>query len=548
MADILSTIYTKLLNTVSVRYSGLQSYPLAPFDPPESYQELRQLPYQVDTNSKNLVYASIRATLNDLGLDQEHFGTPDWGPFKEMISRGQHVVLKPNFVKGSHPLGRIGVESMITHASVMRPLIDYLLISVDGDLRITICDVPIQSSNWNDIIELTGTNALVEYYRDQGVEIDLLDLRREISLLNDEGIIYKRDIQDRDPRGYAVVNLGKKSALMGIIEHSDRLMVTDYGKGTVPKHHNAEVNEYYIAKTVLGADLFINLPKLKTHRKTGITVAAKNLIGINGDKCWIAHHRTGPVGAGGDEFPQYHWSDLIKVRLFVFLKGHSRLGIECARVFRKFYRNCKGFFQKYFGKIYKSPSRSCHTTDSNRLEYGSFKKLHPNVSLEEYNVLFPSKVRYNEGSWYGNDTLWRTIVDLNYAILYADKSGELQETIQRNYFCLVDGIIAGEREGPLDQMPKPVGMTIGGFHSLTVDFVAASVMGFDYQKIPSIVRMFEHEKVNFAKLSPSEIALIGDKNIENLNLAFEPPINWKVLLSIKDVSRVKQEEVSNLLT
>jgi hypothetical protein len=54
---------------------------------------------------------------------------------------------------------------------------------------------------------------------------------------------------------------------------------------------------------VLSADLVVNLPKLKTHKKTGVTLALKNLVGINGDKNWLPHHSQGSVEKGGDEYP-----------------------------------------------------------------------------------------------------------------------------------------------------------------------------------------------------------------------------------------------------
>jgi hypothetical protein len=59
-----------------------------------------------------------------------------------------------------------------------------------------------------------------------------------------------------------------------------------------------------------------------------------------------------------------------------------------------------------------------------------------------------SRDKYLEGGWYGNDTLCRTILDLNRILLYADSRGEMQREIQRRRLFLTDGIIAGEGEGP----------------------------------------------------------------------------------------------------
>lgn len=88
-----------------------------------------------------------------------------------------------------------------------------------------------------------------------------------------------------------------------------KLEITNYGLGTVAKHHNDNKNEYLIAGTILNADVFINVPKLKTHKKAGVTLSMKNLIGINGDKSWIAHHR-----AGIDEYPCWKLDIFIKIK------------------------------------------------------------------------------------------------------------------------------------------------------------------------------------------------------------------------------------------
>ena len=62
-------------------------------------------------------------------------------------------------------------------------------------------------------------------------------------------------------------------------------------------------NDYLLSETVLSADLVVNLPKLKTHKKTGVTLALKNMVGINGDKNLLPHHSVGSIAAGGDEYP-----------------------------------------------------------------------------------------------------------------------------------------------------------------------------------------------------------------------------------------------------
>ncbi|MBU1900945.1 DUF362 domain-containing protein [Patescibacteria group bacterium] len=518
---------------VYIDKSTCYDYPKSPFNPPRRYPELSQLDLEIENDPNNEVYDQVRTVLMELGLDKENQGTKHWRPFKDLIKPGQHAILKPNFVKGKHPLGEIGSQSMITHASLMRPIIDYLLISTNGNCEITICDVPLQSSVWSEILKHSQTDKLVKFYKSKNVKINLLDLRREISHFNKEMVIDKRDFADRDPRGYAIVDMGNKSALMPVIKEYKKFMITDYDKGTVSSRHNEEKNEYYICKTILDADLFINLPKLKTHRKAGLTVAGKNLIGMNGDKRWIAHHREGSLKFGGDEFPRYKLKDWFEFRLFSFLKRHDTWGVWLATKIRKYHRmayNIKNHIKQRWLKKKQPADKSENSRKGEENEYfvsfAEFKEQFPNASLQVYEELNPKRPRYLEGSWYGNDTIWRTISDLNYIIFYADKEGKLQESPQRNYFCLVDGILAGDKEGPMEHTPKKAGVILGGFHPLAIDFASAWIMGFDYQKIPAIREILKNPKVNFPGLSHKNIQIKSNVDIERTNLKFRPTINW----------------------
>jgi hypothetical protein len=88
--------------------------------------------------------------------------------------------------------------------------------------------------------------------------------------------------------------------------------------------------------------------------------------------------------------------------------------------------------------------------------------------------------------WYGNDTIWRSIVDLNRIILYSDKQGNMQDTIQRRYLCITDAIVAGEGEGPLHPTPKKTNIIAVSDSAVAMDLFASTIMGFDWKKIPSI--------------------------------------------------------------
>ncbi len=142
----------------------------------------------------------------------------------------------------------------------------------------------------------------MEYYRSQDIEIRVADLRHYRGKVRLTGGLAKQTLSG-DPLGYSVVDLKSDSDLCPIIGDCDKFRNGYYSRREMRRHHNPERNEYCIANTVLDADVVLNLPKLKTHSKAGMTGALKNAIGINGLKDWLPHHRAGPAEAGGDDYP-----------------------------------------------------------------------------------------------------------------------------------------------------------------------------------------------------------------------------------------------------
>ena len=432
------------------------AYPVAPFSPGRWPEWSARLPYAAEApTGQPTVYDAVVETLSAL------YGNGVNGPLTDLVPSGGRVVLKPNLVLDQHPLGAAGIECTITHASMLRPLIDMVL-AARADAHITICDVPLQGARWDVMMERGGYNELVGFYKDRGIQIQLLDLRREIAIMNEDNVIVDRIKAERDPLGYVAVDLGRSSALQEVIDLNDKFRITDYGRNTVQKHHNHERNEYLLPRTVLSADLFINIPKLKTHRKSGLTCAMKNLIGINGDKSWIAHHRAGPQSRGGDEFERFDLKQYTTWHTWNFLKLH-RSTIPVAVALKKTY-------YKFF--------TGGQTIEELKLK-GDFDDL-------------------MEGSWHGNDTIWRCIADLNHVIFHARPDGSIADEPQRRYLAVVDGIIAGEGEGPMQNTPKPVGIVFAGSNPLAIDRTAAHVMGFDPAAIPSIAKAAQLKQFPYA--------------------------------------------------
>jgi len=473
-------------NIVSIVKTSTSGYPKAPFNPNKKYPEFDKFKvYKLELQKNNSVYSAVRESLYQLELDKNNYNTSGWNPFKNLISSGEKVVIKPNLVLAEHPLGEKGIECTISNASIIRPIIDYLILATNGNVKITICDVPLQQAKWDKLIEYSGLKELVEYYNKRGIKIDLFDLRLEISYLNNEGIITKRVRKKRDPLDYSVVNLGRKSALTPIIKSYKKFEITNYGSGTVPKHHNPKKNEYLIPNTILDCDLFINIPKLKTHRKAGITFALKNLIGINGDKSWIAHHRRGIPEMGGDEYPQFKLKNLLKY----------------------FWVRIKNSKYKWFATLLLK----------------NYKKIFTkNKTFAELKFEGNDLSGITEGSWYKNDTIWRCIIDINNILFFANKLGKIEKEIQRKYLSIGDAIISGEGEGPMENTPKDTGMIISGYHPFAIDKVSADIMGF----IPNRINLLKKgEKFLFEKVGKIKII----KNKKEIRFNFKTPKNWNYI-------------------
>jgi uncharacterized protein (DUF362 family) len=443
--------------TVATATVRSATYPPTPFSPSVYHRELCGLPYKltVQDESSGDVYTAVRTILADLGLDAAHYGTPHWNPFLDMVKPGQDTIIKPNLVLDQHPLGKAGTECTITHASVVRPLIDYVLLATKGSGRITICDVPLQSANWDALLRDGGYRDLIRFYQTNGVEIGLFDFRTEIAVFNRDKVIVRREPNHGDPRGYLAVDLGTRSAFMPVIDRCRRFRITDYPHRTVAAHHNYKKNEYLIPKSILDAAFFLNVPKLKTHRKSGMTCAMKNLIGINGDKSWIAHHTAGSPRTGGDEFAHFRLKTYLIWHCWAHLKSY-KCTLWLAVLIKRLY-----YLLVTQGRTIEELKFSGEFTDD------------------------------LEGSWYGNDTLWRCVADLNQIILCATSCGMIADSQQRNYLAIVDAVIAGQGEGPMQNTPKASGMILGGFNPLCIDEAGAMLMGFAPNKIPNIHRTRE---------------------------------------------------------
>ncbi|MHA1757743.1 MAG: DUF362 domain-containing protein [Promethearchaeota archaeon] len=486
--------------------SEVQSYPeKSPFNPPKQYKELEKFNFKIDP--KNIIYDLFRKLLLYLKLDKKNINSKDWNPFSEFVKKDDIVLIKPNFVKHFHSLGYTGILSQITHGSILRPIIDYVILALNNTGRIIIADTPLDKADFNRIIKLNQTKNLIQFYDSYlGQKIELYDLRSYT--LKKTRINYdkkKRIKLPGPPKGYIKINLKDHSELCEIDKDtSDYFTLADSTiekydirtkrKSKTNDYHYKNTHIYKIPKLILESNVIISVPKLKTHRMAGVTLNLKNMIGIC-EKIYLPHHRRGspPIGDAYPSDPSI--GDITKRKM---IHKYTTISKQLSNILEKI-KNIS-FFKKYI--------------------YPYYQKLINKVIIEEDWW----------GAWYGNDTLWRTIYDLNKIIFYADRNGNLQEKPQRKYFSIIDGIIGQEGEGPMTGIPRPCGLIIGGVDPVACDTVASYLMGYDINKLKIIKNAKDMKSHKLGTCDLNKIKILS--NIENplkINLKFILPKGYKNL-------------------
>jgi uncharacterized protein (DUF362 family) len=454
---------------VVVSRPGIRYVDEAPYDPP------------------NPVYEAVEATLRNLGLDAARAGTPAWNPLGDLAGPGDHVIIKPNLVSSKNMHEKITGQKLAassTHGSLLRPFLDYALRAVGPRGRVRVVDTPVEGCEIEKVAGPLGIFAVIDALRAKGHDVEFLDMRyfrvaprlalddvRRYGRSWNLGLLLRTPLPG-DPRGYRAVDLHEQSRFCDPDAPPGRDLRFHRSHYKTPvEHHTNGRHEYSAPGTVLDADCVINLPKMKTHKKTAVTLSLKSVIGLTNEKYWLPHFTAGDPTVGGDEHdrPQA-LSDRVENKLSRFpLPGDNSLIARAPRV-------------------------------------GG-----------------PPKVI--DGSWEGNRTLWRTILDLNRILFFADKEGRLRDTPQRRYLTVVDGIVAGEGEGPLGATPVEAGLLVGGFDPSLVDHAATRAMGLEPSKIVMIEEALGGKLLPTGRLSGLEEVLDGPAPTRR----FKPPRSWPSL-------------------
>ncbi len=445
------------------------------------------------SGAHNPAYEGVRGALHLLGLDSARYGSPEWNPLGEVITPGDTVVIKPNFVLSDHYRGG-NLFSVITHPSVIRAVVDYAFKALAGRGQIIIADTPQMDCDFQELLERTHLSSISGLYKNKfGFDIPIRDLRNFWFKYKDENYVASQENRKKlpgDPEGSALVDLGAKSAFGGIA--NTNFYGADYNRDETVSHHMNGRHEYMVSKTVLSADVLISVPKLKVHKKVGATLNAKGLVGTITNKNYLIHYTLGSPEKGGDQFP----AD--------FLKGKAKFIVRTQR----FLYDALLAKQNRFGsKLF-------------RLAYEPYRKLIKPILKKTTEKI----VLFDGGNWHGNDSAWRMVSDLMKVSVYADKNGVMRDTPQRKVFSIVDGIVGGEGNGPLFPDERKVGVIVSGFNHLAVDIAAARLMGFEPQKLPWVRDLLQNEDFDFFFDDPKDVKSVGNKDEFNDIMHSDSPL------------------------
>lgn len=384
------------------------------------------------------------------------------GPLGRVIPPGSKVLLKPNFVMHENQ-GPWGMDPLVTHPSLVKVVTEAALLTEPA--RVVVGDAPLQGCDFEKLLQNTGLDHWSRDLMNRESRFGgIRDFRRTVSQFVHGVRIADENVQPLEE--FVLFDLAGDSLLEPITEDDSSFRVTCYDPRLMAKTHSPGLHRYLVAREILEADVIINLPKLKTHQKAGVTCALKNLIGINGNKEFLPHHRVGGFELGGDCYPGD--SDLKRALEFVTDRQNMSKSLVVSRVWR---------------------------SAANQI----YRLLH--LKGDQLGI---------EGSWSGNDTIWRTCLDLNRILLYGRADGTMSDVIQRRVIHIADAVLAGQGNGPLAPEPLPMGLLLAGQNAAAVDWVGAYLLGFSPENIPVVkeaLGVFRWPLTSFAR---EDIRLTGD--------------------------------------
>lgn len=350
---------------------------------------------------------------------------------KPLDFKDKRVLLKPNLVKqNDNPWDEI---CLFTHPNLILAILTVILEC--SPKSIIVGDAPIQDCHWEKMLHQGFYDDVLELSKHYNVPISIRDFRKVIfdSSTNEFG---KSKRTDED---YLIFDVGDKSWLEPITDENIKFRVTNYDPARMKLSHAQGMHRYCVAKEIFQSDIVITMPKTKTHRMACLTNSLKILVGMNGDKDYLPHHRIGSKSQGGD----------------------------CYKSF-SIYRTCSEWLLDF----------------SNRHRGEFIYRVARKLSSILWSLSKPNdEVSVNAG-WFGNDTVWRMVMDLNYIAHYGKPDGTLADIPQRVMYTLCDGIVGGQGSGPLQPDPLALGILSFSNDPYLMDEVMGYIFSLELEKVP----------------------------------------------------------------
>ncbi|MFM1942308.1 MAG: hypothetical protein RI897_1290 [Verrucomicrobiota bacterium] len=410
--------------------------------------------------------------------------------------RPNRIVIKPNWVL-HETQADFPINALVTDPKIIQATVEACLKLFPDAHSILIADCPLQWADWPLMCQQSGLQPFMESLTSNS-KVQFHDLRREVFTKTAQGFLKPIQVPHGDPAGYRQVSLGNHSHLEPLADQSRKFAVNDYNSTVTSSNHSPGNHNYLVSQSILDADLLINLPKWKTHQKGGITIALKNLVGINGDKSFLPHFRRGAPSWGGDEYPDEHrWLYYCQTTLRDYTQKRSPLLFNLLKPGWEVLKRLRGIETRYTA---------------------------PQLSDRKFYAA--------GGAWFGNDTLWRMIYDLNLVAQCTSRTGQLHPRPQRDYYCIVDGLTSGEGNGPLQPLPRQTDWLVFGSDPFAIDTTLTHCMGFDIDHIPSVSQRQAYLGPHWGRFDKHSLQVALDETLTTLdildvNFHFTPPPGWR---------------------
>ena len=130
------------------------NYVFEKFNPSKEYAELKNI--NMNLLSDKEIYDAVRSLFISMKFDEKNIGKKTWNPFKDFIKKGQTVLIKPNLVlhRNENKLGT--TDSLITNFSIIRPIVDYVILALGNTGKIIVGDAPVQDCDFNELKKINN--------------------------------------------------------------------------------------------------------------------------------------------------------------------------------------------------------------------------------------------------------------------------------------------------------------------------------------------------------------------------------------------------------